>query len=94
MSVSLAVGAMMPALAMTAVRGPRAFVAASNIATASASTETSPLSATARPPPLAIVSTTASAAFVLAIVDADRPSVLGGEPCAGAADAARTAGDE
>jgi hypothetical protein len=57
---------MMPAFAMTAVKGPSALVAASNIATASASTATSPFNATARPPALAIVSTTASADFASA----------------------------
>jgi len=53
-SASFAVGATIPALAMTAVRGPSALVAASNMPSTSASTAMSPLSAMARPPPLAI----------------------------------------
>ena len=42
MSTSLPVGATMPALAMTAVRGPSAFAAASNIPTASVSSARRP----------------------------------------------------
>jgi hypothetical protein len=62
-SASFAVGATIPALAMTALSGPSALVAASNMPSTSASTAMSPFSATERPPLLAIASTTASAAF-------------------------------
>ena len=84
---------MMPALAMTAVSGPSALAAASNIATASVSTATSPFNATAGR--LGDRLDDGVGRFrVLAIIDPDRPAAPGRKQRAGAADAARSAGDE
>ena len=95
MSARRATGAATPALATTALKGPSAFVAASNIATTSASTATSPLQrdrTSARPGDGR--DDLVGGVGVRAIIDADRPAASAGGEGDGAADAARAAGDQ